>query len=142
MTSGCSSSLVGTYVLSHRELPDGTTQRAPDIVGCMTYTDRYRQFHIRNEEPDGSILELMYVAEYSLTKDGYAERPLHYRVQNASGEVIEHDLDWSERAPVTREGDSLSFRLPLFAEPTVTFEGNQMIATDPGVFTDYWDKIE
>src|SRR5687767_4376955 len=36
----------GTYKLISRQLPDGTIQVPPDIMGLMTYTKSYRNFNM------------------------------------------------------------------------------------------------
>jgi len=75
------SRIVGTYTLAHRELPDGTVARPPDVLGCMTYTDTHRNFNVFWKEAGGRRYSMSYVATCTLDNKEYAQESL-YRVTN------------------------------------------------------------
>jgi hypothetical protein len=39
-------SIEGTYQLVRRELPDGTVQLSPAVMGMITYTKEFRNFSV------------------------------------------------------------------------------------------------
>ncbi len=66
-------SLEGTYKLVSRELPDGTKQFTPDVVGLITYTKEYCNFNVYWKDADGKQSSVSFVASYKLTDKEYSE---------------------------------------------------------------------
>jgi hypothetical protein len=73
-----SPNIEGTYRLASRTLKDGTVIKPPEIVGLQTYTKQYRNFNINYKSPDGKVTSRSLVAEYTLTSEEYAEKPLFH----------------------------------------------------------------
>jgi len=137
-------SIEGTYKLVSRELPDGTKQRYPDILGLMTYTKAYRNFNIYWKDARGKSFSISYVATYTLTQNEYREKSIYYMVSDEiGGKPLSYDLSGpSGASPVSMKDGRIAFQLPLYGEPFVVFEGDKFTATRPGAFIDYWEKVE
>ncbi|NNF44580.1 MAG: hypothetical protein HKO59_12725 [Phycisphaerales bacterium] len=144
VATGCESTpttLDGTYVLDHRVLPDGQVQRPPEIVGLLTYADGYRNFNIVWPNPDGTRTAIGSIARYALTGDVYTEESVYYTRDDGAGAT--YDLSGPRgSSPVTRRGDEIEFELPLFDEPMAVFTPGGFHASVPGVFTDYWTRVD
>ena len=134
-------SLVGSYMLESRELPDGKRLTAPDIVGMLTFTKDRRNFNVYWTE-NGKPSSISTIAEYTLSETEYAEKDLYF-AQNLGGAGITYDMTGrSGKAPVEIKDGKVTFRLPLHDEPVLTIEpdGN-LTASRPGVFIDRWKRI-
>jgi hypothetical protein len=146
--------IVGTYKLVSRTLPDGTMQFPPDIMGLMTYTKDHRTVNIMWKEPDGKLYALALGSTYTLTPREYSETLL-FVIENdqITGTGTNYDLMRRTRTTaVTVDGGRIQFKLP-FDPPTVVFEGNTITATaQSGIFAppvpapegrvDVWEKVE
>ncbi|HUP00972.1 MAG TPA: hypothetical protein VM737_05560 [Gemmatimonadota bacterium] len=138
------STLVGSYRLVTRDLPDGTSMTPPDIQGMLTYTDRYRNFNIFVRNADGRSFSISSIAEYELTDDTYSETSLYYMVNDEIGGAgISYDVSpQTGTTPVIREEDRISMTLPLHGEPAVVIDGGGLTATREGQFVDHWERVE
>ena len=108
------SSLEGTYELVSRDLPDGTKQFPPDVVGLITYTKEYRNTNVYWKDADGEHSSVSSVGSYKLTDKEYSEK--------SNGRI--------------------EFTLPLWDEPTLVFEGDKITATKEGAFVDHWKRVK
>ncbi len=137
-------SIEGTYEFVSRDLPDGSTQTPPNMVGLITYTKTRRNFNVYWTSPDGKRTSFSSISSYVLTPTEYQETAIYHMANdeiNAQG--IQYDLSGkSGTATVTIEGGKMSIQLPLYDEPLLTFQGDTFTATKPGRFTDHWKKVE
>ena len=138
------SGIEGNYRLIYRELPDGTRQMPPDVVGMMTFAKGYRNFNIYVKDTEGNASSVGYIATYELTDEGYSENSLYRFINDeVAGEGLRYDLaPQSGTSPVTRDEGRIEFDLPLRDEPKLVFEGDKMTATEEGVFVDYWERVK
>jgi hypothetical protein len=134
----------GTYKLISRKLPDGTMQGPPDIMGLLTYTKSYRNFNVVWKDDKGKFFSFSYAATYKLTATEYSEMSMFSIINDQiSGKEINYDLSsQTGSSPVTVEDGRIKFKLPLFNEPALVFEGDRMTATAPGKFVDVWEKVQ
>lgn len=131
----------GTYRFVERELPDGSIV-TKGIAGLITFTDEYRNFNIHWTDEEGGHVSLSYIATYELTADEYTETSI-YRLATGGEEGVEVTLEpRTGSSPVTVEGESVSFQLPLWGEPRVSFEGDRLTATMEGEFVDRWERVD
>ena len=70
--------LEGSYKLVYRELPDGTKQSLPDVMGLMTYTKEFRNFNVYWKDAEGHSFSVSYVASYKLTDKEYSEKSIYF----------------------------------------------------------------
>ena len=136
-------SIEGTYKLVSRELPDGTMQGPPDVMGLLTYTKSYRNFNILVRDADGKFLSFSLVSTYKLTASEYSETAI-YSITNdeIGGQEINYDLSGSSQSvPVTMEGGRIEIDLP-FDPVILVIEGSKVTATAEGMFVDTWEKVE
>jgi hypothetical protein len=136
-------SIEGTYTLVSRQLPDGTTQRPPAIMGLLTYTKSHRNFNIVWKDAAGKFFSYSLVSTYQLTSTEYTET-LRFSIlhDQIGGKDIVYDLSGkTQSVPVKVDGGRLQFKLP-FDPPAVVFEGDRMAATAEGRFVDVWEKVD
>ncbi len=136
-------SIEGTYKLIVRKLPDGTLQGPPDVMGLLTYTKSYRNFNVIWKDAKGKFFSLSYMATYKLTATEYSETSKFFiKSDQIGGKGISYDISGqSGSSPVTLKDGRLHFKLPLYNEPWVVFEGDRMTAIAPG-FVDVWEKVQ
>lgn len=132
----------GTYTLVSRQLPDGTMQRPPEIMGLFTYTKSHRNFNIVWKDAAGKFSSYSLVSTHKLTPTEYSETLLFsISTDQIGGKDTVYDLSGkTQSSPVTMDGGRLQFKLP-FDPPSVAFEGNKMTATAEGRFVDVWEKV-
>lgn len=135
-------SLVGTYRLVSRQMPDGTVLRPPEVIGLFTYTKTHRNFNILQKGATGQWGSFSVVSTYTLTPTAYTETLLYsVRTDLASGKDPIYDRSGETRsAPVTVDGGRLQFQA-VFEPVTFAFEGNRLTATRDGR-VDIWEKVE
>ncbi len=138
------SSLEGTYKLVSRDLPDGTKQFPPDVVGLLTYTKEYRNGNIYWKDADGKHSSVSYMGSYKLTDKEYSEKSIYHLVNDETGgKKLRYDLlSESGTAPVMRKNGRIEFTLPLRDEPRLVFEGNKMTAIMEGAFVHHWERVK
>lgn len=134
-------SIEGTYKFLWRKLPDGTTVKPPMVMGIQTFTKTKRNFNIMWVDSSGKHFSFSVYSDYKLTDKDYTET-IHFGVMNdeISGKGLSYITDQTKTVPIKMTGEKVEFKFP-FDPPSVTFEGNKMIATGKGQFTDYWEKI-
>ena len=137
-------SIEGTYKFMYRKLPNGTEVKAPAIMGLQNFNKGYRNFNVMWMDSAGHHFSLSVVSKYKLTDKDYTETLL-YSVMNDEAGIIKKGITYSmnqtKSSPLKVEDGKISFKFP-FDPPSVTFEGNKMIASAPGMFTDYWEKVK
>ncbi len=133
----------GTYRLVSRELPDGSIQEPPDVLGLGTFTKQYRSFNIMWTDAEGRRFSMSYIARYSLTPTEYSETSVYRLANDPIAGGLNYDLDGpSGTSAVTVEGGRIQFVLPLYQEPTVVFEGDRLTASVEGEFIDNWERVD
>ncbi|MFG0284528.1 MAG: hypothetical protein ACF8R7_08920 [Phycisphaerales bacterium JB039] len=140
--TGCQTAgIEGTYVLTSRDLPDGTTVYPPNVVGLLTFEDGQRNFNIYEGHVEGAPTSISVIAEYTLSKDEYRETNIYTLVAGPDG--VQRDLAPAiGSSPITREDGAIKFLLPLRDEPAVEFTSRGLTATRPGEFVDHWKRID
>jgi hypothetical protein len=135
-------SLVGTYWLVSRQMPDGTLLRPPEVIGLFTYTKTHRNFNILQKGATGQWGSFSVTSTDTLTPTAYTETLLYsVRTDLASGKDPVYDLSGETRsAPVTMDGGRLQFKAP-FEPRSFVFEGHKLTATRDGN-VDVWEKVD
>lgn len=140
-------SIEGTYQLTKRELPDGTVQHPPDVMGMVTFTKEFRNFNVVWSDDEGKFYSECYVARYKLTNQEYTETSEYLIVDDQiGGKEINYDLTkTTARSKVSIDGERISFALPQSFEQalsiSVIFDGDSLTATGKDLFIDYWVRI-
>lgn len=137
-----SPSIEGTYELTARKLPDGTMLIPPMVMGIQTFTKDIRNFSVMWEDKNGKHFTYTVYSKYKLTDNDYTESII-YGILNdeISGKGISYLTNKEKTVPIKYDNGKLEFQFP-FDPPSVTFDGDRMIATSEGEFTDYWKKVE
>jgi hypothetical protein len=136
--------IMGTYQLVSRELPDGTKQKPPDVIGLITFMKDRRNFNIHWKDANGKSVSISSIATYKLTGKEYSEQNIYFMINDEiGGKGITYDLSGvNGTSPVKAKSSRIEFQLPLHGEPYVVFEGNKFTATEAGAFVDHWEKIK
>ena len=142
-------SIVGTYQLVRRELPDGTIQFPPHVKGIMTYTNEVRNYSSAWEDDKGKFYAECYFARYTLTDKEYTETSEYLVVtvkDPNGGQGGSYDLSSTTiKSPVTFDGKRISFALPHPFEKVLSiilaFDEGGLKAIGKDRFIDYFDKI-
>ena len=137
-------SIEGTYKLVSRELPNGTKQGPPDVLGLITYTKEYRNFNVYVKDATGTSFSISSISSYKLTDKEYSEKNIYYMVNDeGGGKGVTYDVSGSTAtSPVSVKDKRIEFQLPLHGEPSVAFEGDKFTATKKGAFIDYWERVK
>jgi hypothetical protein len=133
----------GTYKLVVRKLSDGTKVMPPDVMGLMTFTKTHRNFNIVWKDKDGKHFSSSIASTYKLTNTDYTET-LIFSIMNdeISGKGLTYTMsEQSSTVPVKITDGKIEIKMP-FDPVTVVFDGNRIVATSEGQFTDYWEKID
>ncbi|HZD54630.1 MAG TPA: hypothetical protein VE080_00110 [Candidatus Aquicultoraceae bacterium] len=142
-----SKGIEGTYRLVRRELPDGTVQVPPAVMGMYTYSKGYRHFSVVWKDGEGRYYSECYAARYTLTQKEYSETPEYLIVDDQiEGKEISYDLSGAAAgSPVTFDGGRVRFALPQPFERalsiTVEIGGGRLKATGKDLFVDYWERV-
>ncbi len=137
----------GSYILTHRELPDGTVQRPPEVLGFYTNTKAHRHNTVAWKRADGKVYSESYLAEYQLAEGRYSETMIYLTVDDQlSGKATTHEFSTqSASSPVSVEKGVIKFAAPQPFEKAFSlrfeFEKNTFKAIAPGMFVDYWEKV-
>lgn len=136
-------SIEGTYRLARRLLIDGTELRPPDAQGLVTWTRRYRNLNVRFRDRTGEQVWVSFAAEYRLTATEYCEKVLSWIDNDVRGPGVNvmPPPEKEQCGEVAVEGDAL--RIELKGElPYLVFRGDTITAPAPGLFVDYWERVE
>ena len=132
----------GTWRLVNRQLPDGTVQTAPTVVGLATLTNGLRHMNVFWQTPDGKPASIGSISKFKLTSNEYTETSIAFALDDGSGNPVIYNFSGETKtAAVMREGGRISFQLP-FDPPYVVYEGDKLTATLEGAFVDYWERVE
>lgn len=133
----------GTYQFVSRKLPNGAMQKAPDVMGMLTYTKKHRNFNVIWKDANGKFFSYSLVSTYKLTATEYTETVLFSIINDEiGGRKINYDVTGQTRtAPVTIKDGRIEFKMP-FDPATFTFEANWITADTEGMFTDYWERVQ
>lgn len=143
LNNGKAPSLVGTYKLIMRQLPDGTKQTAPEVMGLLTYTETHRNFNVIWKDANGKFFSYSLVSTYKLTATEYTETVLFSELNDQiGGQPIKYDLTGpSQTVPVKITGSRIEIKMP-FDPVTIVFDENWVTGKAEGRFTDYWERVE
>jgi len=132
----------GTWRLVKRQLPDGTVQTPPTVVGLYTLTDGLRHFNLFFRTSNGKTAAITVLSKFTITAREYTETTTASSLDDGSGKPVVYDFSaQTKTTPVTRDGGRISYKLP-FEPPTLVFEGDKMTATAKGMFVDYWERLK
>jgi hypothetical protein len=95
-----------------RQLPDGTMQRSPDVMGLLTYTKSHRNFNVIWKDAKDTFFSYSLVSTYKLTLTEYSET-IVFSILNdqIGGKEISYDLSGPTRSvPVNVEGGRIQRR--------------------------------
>lgn len=134
-------SIVGSYHLVSRELPDGSMIEPPNVFGWMTFTKDHRLVYFYLDGPNGRY-SVSLLAAYSLSDTAYDETRLYSVVNDeAQGAGPTYQLSpLSRRSPVTLGPGTVEFHDSGENNPLLVFTADSMTATAPGAFVDRWTK--
>jgi hypothetical protein len=137
-------SIEGTYTLVSRDLPNGTKQVPPDILGLLTYTKEYRNFNVYWKDAGGKSISISAMTTYTLTEKEYTEKSLYYLVNDEiGGKGVSYDLSRPMgTGPVSIKERRIEIQLPLHGEPSVVFEDDKLTATRKDAFVDHWERVK
>lgn len=136
-------SIVGTYKLVKRTLPDGKTIVPPNVVGLMTFTGGFRNFNVSWKGSDGKQVSLSLIADYSLSVRTFCESIVFWAANNLASPGLSYAVPAAARkcVPVTLKDGKITFQMPGEL-PIAEFAKDGMIATATGQFVDHWKKID
>ncbi|GIK19379.1 MAG: hypothetical protein DYG93_05380 [Leptolyngbya sp. PLA2] len=140
--SGAPPSIEGTYRLVMRELPDGTVLRAPEIDGLLTFTRQYRNMNAYWTTSDGEVHSISSIARYTINDENYSEENIHFLVFNSADQPVRDAERNTATARVERDGEAVTFDLPLRGEMRLTFKNRTITASREGEFIDHWQRVE
>jgi len=135
-------SIVGTYELVKRVLPDGKELRAPAVAGLYTLTHDRRNFNVAWTQNDGKPASFSLIAEYTLTGGKYCQK-VKFWLQNNMGKAgisSEAPAAANDCTPVTVTDGKVTFQEPG-GMPVLSFDKDGMTATAAGQFVDHWKKV-
>jgi len=132
----------GTWRLLKRQLPDGTIQTPPTVVGLGTLTNGLRHLNVFWQTPDGKPASIGVISRVKLTSTEYTETLIAFALDDGSGNPVVYNFSGETKtAAVTRQGGRISYKLP-FDPPSVVYEGDKLTATLEGAFIDYWERVK
>lgn len=136
-------SIEGTYKLIMRQLPNGTRQTTPDVIGLLTYTKKHRNFNVVWKDANGEFYSYSVISTYKLTATKYIETILFSMLNDQiSGKQINYDLTGQSRTvPVVMKDGKIEFKMP-FDSSTIIIDGNWITTKVEGMFTDYWERVD
>jgi hypothetical protein len=131
----------GTWKLVARKLPDGTTQVPPALEGVATFHRGLRNLVVFWHTPAGKPASFSLISNYQLSPTQWTETLLVSVFIDGSGKPPVYNLTaGTKTAPVTGDGRRIVFH-PPFDAPSFAFEGDKFMATNKGVFIDYWERV-
>ena len=136
--------LEGTWRLLSRDLPDGSSQTPPAIVGLLTFQDGYRNFNVMwKDKESAKSASISIISTYEFEGSEYSEKNLYYMMNDEiGGQGTSYDVSGkSGSSPIKFENGRFSWKMPLFDEPTITYQGDQLVANGPN-FVDHWERVK
>ena len=132
----------GTWRLVKRQLPDGTIQTPPTVVGLYTVVNGQRHLNVFWRTPEGKPASVGSVSKVRLTSNDYTETLIASVFDDGSGQPVAYNFSGETKsAVITREGRRASYQLP-FDPPSVVIDGDRLTATLEGAFVDYWERVK
>jgi hypothetical protein len=134
--------IAGTWRLVSREMADPKARPPMNLVGLLTFTAEYRNFHVSWADAQGKRFFRSSVSKYKLTEESYSETCLQsVSCDERDGKGVRYDTATGS-AEATRTTEGVEIQLPLFGEPRLAFRGDRMTATVEGQFTDRWERVK
>ncbi len=141
-TGAYAQSIEGIWQLVKRELPDGTVQTPPTVVGLGTFASGQRHLNVFWRTPEGNPASIGVISRIAVTSTEYTETLIALAYDDGSGKPVVYDFSGSTKsAVISRNGSRVAFKLP-FDPPSVVFDGDRLTATLPGEFVDYWVRVK
>jgi hypothetical protein len=141
VTFALADGIEGTWRLVKRQLPDGTVQTPPTVVGLGTLTNGLRHLNVFWQTPDGKPASIGVISKVKLTSNEYTETLIAFALDDGSGNPVVYNFSGETKTvAVIRDGGRISYKMP-FDPPSVVYEGSKLTATLDGMFIDYWEKI-
>ena len=132
----------GTWRLVKRQLPDGTIQTPPTVVGVGTLINGIRHLNVFWHAPDGTPGSIGVISKVALTDNQYTETLIALVYDDGSGKAPAYNFSGDTKtAAVTRGGGRIAYKLP-FDPPSVVYQGDELVATLEGAFVDYWVRVK
>ena len=136
----------GTYRLTHRERPDGTVERYPEIRGTLSFSRDIRQFSIIWRDDAGKLQSRCYVARYKISEKAYEETADYLIDGDEETSTTRHEVaQMTASSPISLDGDTLSFDLPQSFEKVLSiraeFRGDTLVTSAKDLFKDFWERV-
>ncbi len=132
----------GTWQLSMRKLPDGTTLKPPIVQGRSSFHNGVNQLVVFWPTPDGKSASLSSISKWEWTDSEVSATRILLIFDDGSGNPPAYMVGGeTKREPIGRHDGRVSYQHPL-DPPLLVYDGNKMTATLQGVFVDYWEKVE
>ena len=142
VTFALADGIEGTWRLVKRQLPDGTVQTPPTVVGLGTLTNGLRHLNVFWQTPDGKPASIGVISKVQLTSNEYTETLIAFVLDDGSANPVVYNFSGETKtAAVMREGGRISYKMP-FDPPSVVYDGNKLTATLDGAFVDYWERVK
>ena len=143
-------SITGTWKLTSRKLPDGTTLAPPMIQGLQSFAKGMRNLNVGWADASGKHFSYSVISNYKLTDKEYTESVIYSCMNDEIGMMKDMPAgkgpvyvlkSVTKTAPVTMDGSKIQFQMP-FDPPKVVIDGSTMTATLDGGFTDTWERMK
>jgi hypothetical protein len=132
----------GTWRLVKRELPDGTAQTPPTVVGLGTVINGQRHLNVFWRTAAGTPASFGLISEVKVTSSDYTETLIASVFDDGSGQPVVYNFSGETKAAaITRTGRRIAYKLP-FDPPSVVYDGDRLTATLEGAFVDYWERVK
>lgn len=141
--SGKAFNIEGTYKLVSRDLPDGTKQHEPEVVGLLTLTKDMRNFNVSWKDKAGKHFSAAAISKYKLSATEFSETNVYSLMNDEIGGkgLLYDSSDTTSSSMVKATPHGVEFQLPLHGEPSVEFTKTGLTATMKGQFVDHWEKV-
>ena len=131
----------GTWKLTARKLPNGTTLTPPAVQGVIIVQAGLLTRVVFWHTPEGKPASVTRVSTYKMSPAEYTETFLFSVLDDGSGKPPTYSqTPETKSTPVTREGGRIAFKLP-FDPPSVVIEGDKWTATAENRFIDYFERV-
>lgn len=135
-------SIVGTYELVSRKLPDGKVVTPPAIVGLMNVTSDRINFNISAGAGAGTKGTYSTISSYKLTATEFTEtRLLTVAIEEGKAPLVDQ-MPRTDSAKVKSGSGRVEYRvIPFHGEgPILVFDAKGLVATKAGEFVDTWER--
>ena len=140
---GQDATIVGTYKLVSRQLPDGSVKTEPDVTGLLTFTKGHRSLNIIWKGPNDILCSYSLASTYRLKPGTLTEKVLFSSLNDhLIGQPVSYDLVGKTQTVRLITGRAPAVAIPPIDPPTMIVDGNTIISTAEGAFVDTWERTE